>query len=108
MRVAVFTEGGQEVWSYDSGIKGISHAIPSAPSNAAAHSLLRGLARAIQDAEVIEAGGDPERPSEKAMRLAEEERQREEEEEHRRIEDVELDEGRELRRIGVDEFEDGR
>lgn len=26
--------------------------------------------RAVEDADVIEAGGDPERPSEKAMRLA--------------------------------------
>jgi hypothetical protein len=37
-------------------------------------SLAAGLRRAVEDAEAIRAGRDPERPSERAIRLAEEER----------------------------------
>jgi energy-converting hydrogenase Eha subunit A len=42
--------------------------------NVRASALASGIVRAVRDAEVIQEGGDPERLSEKAMRLAAEAR----------------------------------
>jgi hypothetical protein len=71
--IKVFTDDGQEVavkkvddtWS-DQAIA--RHVVGNL------HTILGWLGRAIDDARVMQAGGDPERPSEKAMRLAAEQR----------------------------------
>jgi hypothetical protein len=68
-RVIVTTEDGTEVWRMDDvaawQVSGLQ-----CPGNVSGSSLAAGIRRAVQDAEVIEAGGDPERLSEKAMRIA--------------------------------------
>jgi hypothetical protein len=68
-RVVVYTDGGELVQAFDVEawhINGLQ-----CPTNARGSGLAAGIRRAVQDAEVIQAGGDPERPSEKAMRLSE-------------------------------------
>lgn len=72
--VVVYTDKGQQVWQMDVEswqIDGLQ-----CPTNLRGSSLAGGIRRAVQDAEVIQAGGDPERPSEKAIRLMHEERAR--------------------------------
>lgn len=72
-RVIVQTDSGNEVWRFHESVDAhTADMIPSAPTNAKTHELLRGLARAVRDAEMIAKDLDPERPSEKAMRLADE------------------------------------
>jgi hypothetical protein len=68
-KVTVHTDDGDLVWSMDVEawhINGLQ-----CPTNQRGSGLAAGIRRAVQDAEVIQAGGDPERPSEKAMRLSE-------------------------------------
>jgi hypothetical protein len=68
-RVVVYTDSGEAVWSMEKieswQINGLT-----CPGNVRGSSLAAGLRRAVSDAEKIQRGEDPERPSEKAMRLA--------------------------------------
>lgn len=61
--------GGRVVWSIDD-VPSSALASASCPSNHRGSALVSGIRRALSDAEIIRAGGDPERPSEKAMRLS--------------------------------------
>lgn len=74
MYVVVYTDKGEQVWA-DAEVTStdILFADIQVP-NRRGSSFFSGLRRAIRDAEEIEAGRDPERPSEKAMRLAQEAR----------------------------------
>lgn len=83
-KVIVTTDDGQAVWTMD-GIESwhVSGKLKAA-GNVRAQNLASGIVRAVRDAEVIQAGGDPERPSEKAMRLVDEGRKRDSEEERLR------------------------
>jgi len=69
-RVYVTTDDGRFVWALDNveshHLNGLQ-----CPTNVRGSSLAAGIRRAVQDAEAIQAGRDPERPSEKAIRLAE-------------------------------------
>lgn len=68
-KIVVFTDDGQPVWEMDDvewhHVTGLT-----CPTNTRGSSVASGIRRAISDAHTIQDGGDPERPSEKAMRLA--------------------------------------
>lgn len=66
--VVVYTDNGQQVWQMD--VESLDLNGLQCPSNNRGSALAAGIRRAVQDAEAIQAGRDPERPSEKAMRLA--------------------------------------
>lgn len=73
--IKVFTDDGQEV--------AVKQVDDNWSDNALARHIVGNLntihgwlGRAIRDARIIQAGGDPERPSEKAMRLSAESRRR--------------------------------
>lgn len=66
--VVVYTDKGQQVWQSLATAYSLRRA--ECPGNSIGSSLVAGLRRAVEDAEAIEEGRDPERPSEKAMRLA--------------------------------------
>lgn len=68
-RVIVETDDGRRVWEFETTAR-MASAVWRPGTHEGASSLLSGLERAVADAEVVERGGDPERPSEKAMRLA--------------------------------------
>lgn len=68
--VVVYTEKGEQVWSME-GVHPDWMSAITAPTNVKASGLVAGLRRAVQDADKIERGIDPERASEKAMRLSE-------------------------------------
>jgi hypothetical protein len=74
MYVAVYTHKGAAVWVSEEGLEyqDIIFANVTIP-NRRGGSFYAGLHRAIRDATFIDEGLDPERPSEKAMRLAREE-----------------------------------
>ena len=74
--VVVYTDNGQQVWQ--SPAMSLTLRSAKCPSNTSGSSLISGLRRAVEDAEAIEEGRDPERPSERAVRLAAEERERRE------------------------------
>lgn len=67
--VVVYTEKGEQVWH----MQATAHALATArcDTNIVGRNLISGLRRAFEDAEALEQGLDPERPSEKAMRLSE-------------------------------------
>jgi hypothetical protein len=69
--IRVFTDDGQEVSSMRVDDKWSDSAVAR---NVAGHlNTIHGwLGRALLDARIIQAGGDPERPSEKTMRLMQE------------------------------------
>lgn len=67
--VVVYTEKGQQVWQMN--VPSFAIRNLGCPGNTIGSSLAAGIRRAVEDAEVIEAGGDPERASERAMRLSE-------------------------------------
>lgn len=69
MQVVVLTDDGREVWRAP-GI--MAHDVRSieCPGNSTGSSVAAGIRRAAVDAEAIQRGEDPERPSEKAMRLS--------------------------------------
>jgi hypothetical protein len=67
--VSVTTEDGTEVWRSDA-VASWQIAGLQCPGNVRGSSLAAGIRRAVRDAEVIEAGGDPERLSERAMRIS--------------------------------------
>ncbi len=69
--VVVYTDKGEQVWQ--SPAIGFTLRPAKCPGNTIGSALVSGLRRAIEDAEAIEAGDDPERPSEKAMRLSDRE-----------------------------------
>lgn len=75
-RIIVTTDDGRVVDSCD-WTDGTSIFATQANLNLTGHvkQPMGWLGRALQDAAVVQAGGDPERPSEKAMRLAMQERQ---------------------------------
>ena len=66
-RVTIATDDGRVVEEYAVGAEEV-RSLTLMPLRG---NLMTGIRRALQDAEVVQAGGDPERPSEKAMRLAE-------------------------------------
>jgi len=66
-RLVIETEDGRVVWR--SPLVLTSHELLGVAGQA---RLVGEVRRSVQDAEAIEAGRDPERPSEKAMRMAEE------------------------------------
>jgi hypothetical protein len=70
-RVIVQTDDGTWVWGMDNVRSHHLNAL-ACTTNEKGSSLAAGVRRAVSDAEVIQAGGDPERMSEKAMRLASE------------------------------------
>jgi hypothetical protein len=83
MRLTLTTEDGRVVREWSSSPEQERTLPPawamrgaSCPSNLAGSSLVSGIRRALEDGEVMERGGDPERPSERAMRLAWREEQR--------------------------------
>jgi len=67
--IKVFTDDGREVWS-TAGIMAHDVRDIQCPGNTTGSGVAAGIRRATEDAEVIQRGGDPERPSEKAMRLS--------------------------------------
>jgi hypothetical protein len=71
--IRVFTDDGQEVTSMRVDDKWSGNAIARHVCGHL-HTIHGWLGRALEDARVIQAGGDPERPSEKAMRLTMEKR----------------------------------
>ena len=66
--VVVYTNEGEQVWQSLATAYSIRRA--ECPGNNIGSGLIAGLRRAVEDAEKIEQGIDPERPSEKAMRLS--------------------------------------
>jgi hypothetical protein len=72
-RVIVETDDGQRVYAEET----TAHTLLFSTDSPPAQALIGGIRRGLQDAEAVEAGLDPERPSEKAMRLAEEQLARE-------------------------------
>jgi hypothetical protein len=73
--VVVYSDKGEQVWSY-TGVASWMIAGLQCPTNMRGSGLAAGIRRAVEDAEKIERGEDPERPSEKAMRLTHERRTR--------------------------------
>lgn len=68
-RIIVQTDDGEEVWRilevsswHISGLE--------CHGNVRGSTVASGIRRAVRDAQFIQAGDDPERPSEKAMRLS--------------------------------------
>lgn len=73
-RIIVATSDGREVYSRELD-PGWGTGATAGRELIGSHTpLLGAIGRAIEDAHILDAGGDPERPSEKAMRLAEERR----------------------------------
>lgn len=70
--IVVYTDKGQQVWQ-TTGVHRDSLSAATCPTNAKGSAIIAGLRRAVEDAEKIERDEDPERPSEKAMRLSERE-----------------------------------
>lgn len=68
--VVVYTDKGEQVWS--SQLIAATVRRLECPGNVIGSSVASGLRRAAQDAEALEQGRDPERSSERAMRLADE------------------------------------
>lgn len=68
-RVIVETDDGVRVWSMDDIASWHLPAL-QCPTNVRGSSLAAGIRRAVEDAEAIQEGRDPERPSEKALRFA--------------------------------------
>jgi hypothetical protein len=66
--VVVYTDKGEQVWQSPATAYSLRSA--TCPTNQTGSSLISGLRRAVEDAEKIEDGHNPERDSEKAMRLA--------------------------------------
>lgn len=66
--VVVYTDKGQQVWL--SPLIALTVRRLECPGNTIGSSIAAGLRRAAEDAEMMERGQDPERLSEKAMRLA--------------------------------------
>jgi len=73
--IRIFTDDGQEVASMKVG-GDLSDTAVARHVVGNLHPIQGWLGRAIDDARIIQAGGDPERPSEKAMRLTQAKRQR--------------------------------
>lgn len=69
--VVVYTDKGEQVWQ--SPALGFTLRPAKCPGNSIGSALVSGLRRAVEDAEAIEQGRNPERPSEAAMRLADDE-----------------------------------
>lgn len=69
-RVVVFTDDGSTRVRVFDGVRSRNLTNMECPGNAAGSALASGLRRATKDADIIAEGGDPERPSEKAMRLS--------------------------------------
>jgi hypothetical protein len=69
-RVIVTTDDGQPVWQME-GIESWHISALQCPTNVRGSAVASGVRRAVRDAAIIQQGGDPERPSEKAMRMAE-------------------------------------
>jgi len=67
--VVVYTDKGEQVWQSPAG-PALTLRNVKCPGNTIGSALVSGLRRAVEDAEAIEAGRNPERPSEAAMRLA--------------------------------------
>jgi hypothetical protein len=67
--VVVYTESGERIWSME-GVESQNLRALTCPMNAAGSALASGVRRAVEDAEAVQAGRNPERPSERAMRLA--------------------------------------
>jgi hypothetical protein len=67
--VVVYTDKGEQVWQSPATAYSLRSA--SCPHNTIGSSLVAGLRRAVEDAEALEDGRDPERPSERAMRMSE-------------------------------------
>ena len=68
-KVIVTTDAGVVVWRQED-VDANAVRYLQCQGNVNGSSLAAGIRRAVQDAEAIQAGRDPERPSEKAMRLA--------------------------------------
>lgn len=68
-QVIVVTDDGREVWRA-AGIMPHDVSALACPSNTTGSSLAAGVRRAVLDAQKIQRGEDPERASEKAMRLS--------------------------------------
>lgn len=68
-RVIVETDSGERVWSMDGIESWHLHALQCS-TNTRGSAVAAGVRRAVQDAEAIQEGRDPERLSEKAVRLA--------------------------------------
>lgn len=66
--VVVYTDKGEQVWQMPADAYSLRNA--NCFMNTNGSSIISGLRRAVEDAEAIEQGCDPERPSEKAMRKA--------------------------------------
>lgn len=65
---------GPIVWTSHGDVPVYALDSASCPTNVVGSGIVSGLRRAVQDADAIRDGRDPERPSEKAIRLAEEAR----------------------------------
>lgn len=68
-RVCVYTDKGELVYEQPADSRSLASA--TCPTNITGSSLISGLRRALEDAEMMEVGLNPERPSERAMRLIE-------------------------------------
>jgi hypothetical protein len=68
-RVIVTTNDGRPVWMLDD-VRSWDLGALQCPTNLRGSALAAGVRRAVEDAEAIQAGRNPERPSEKAVRLA--------------------------------------
>ena len=68
-KVIVTTDNGDPVWMMDD-VEAWHLSALTCPTNRKGSALASGVRRAVQDAETIQKGGDPERPSERAVRLA--------------------------------------
>lgn len=68
-RVIVTTDDGREVWALDD-VASTHVSTLQCAMNATGRILASGIRRAVADAEAIQEGRDPERPSERAMRRA--------------------------------------
>lgn len=69
-RIIVETDEGVVVFRAEAEYRDLLLATPSF-SNAKARSLWAGIRRGVRDVEALKEGRDPERPSERAMRLSE-------------------------------------
>jgi hypothetical protein len=76
-RVIVTTDDGQPVWQMED-IESWHITALQCPTNVRGSAVASGVRRAVRDAAIIQQGGDPERPSEKAMRMMAEARSRSE------------------------------
>jgi hypothetical protein len=70
-KITITTDDGREVWSQDHIASSFVRHLQGGAGNIISSSLAATIRRAVEDAEAIQAGRDPKRPSEKAMRLSE-------------------------------------